>query len=201
MGDGSTNIGTFHAALNWAKLWTAPVIFMVENNQFAMGTPYEFHSPVPMLTKAAGFDMYAEEVDGQDVMAVREAVCRVAERARSGKGPSFLNVVTYRYRAHSMADPDVQRSKDEIAKWKERDPITLFAANVLAGKGVSPAELDEIEKSVEAEVADAVAFADASPEPARATLFDHQYHTKVENMQVDGSLTRPPTVYRNGFSK
>lgn len=200
MGDGSTNIGTFHAALNWAKLWKSPIIFMVENNGYAMGTPYDFHSPVPMKTKAAGYDMMAEDVDGQDVMAVREAVCRAADFARSGQGPYFLNVNTYRYRAHSMADPDSQRTKDEINEWKKRDPITLFGTNVLAGKGVTPADLEVLEKGVEAEVADALAFAEASPEPARETLFDHQYHTKVENMQIDGNLIRPPTVYKNGFS-
>ena len=197
MGDGSTNIGTFHAALNWAKLWNAPIIFLVENNQYAMGTAYEVHSAVPMLQKAAGYNMYAEEVDGMDVMAVREAICRAAERARRGDGPSFLNAVTYRYRGHSMADPDVQRDKAEIARWKELDPITRFAKDVLLKRNlVTPKDLEDIQKSVEQEVEDAIAFADQSPEPPLESLYDYIYQQPVPNMQVVGSLIRPPTIAR-----
>jgi len=198
MGDGSTNIGTFHAAMNWAKLWNLPIIFMVENNQYAMGTHYDVHSAVPMLQKAAGYNMYAEEVDGMDVMAVREAVCRVAERARKGEGPSFLNVVTFRYRGHSMADPDVQRDKAEIARWKERDPITQFATEVLLKRNfATPKELEDIQKSVEHEVEDAIEFADKSPEPPLESLYHYIYQQPVRNMQVAGSLIRPPTLARD----
>lgn len=192
MGDGSTNIGTFHATLNWAKLWSLPIVFLVEHNQYAMGTSYEVHSAVPMLQKAAGYDMYAEEVDGMDVMAVRETICRVAERARSGQGPSFVNAVTFRYRGHSMADPDIQRNKAEIAQWKERDPITSFAADVLLKRSLAaPQDLDVIQKEVDAIVDDAVEFADKSPEPALSTLYDAIYQQPVSNMQVAGALTRP----------
>jgi pyruvate dehydrogenase E1 component alpha subunit len=198
MGDGSTNIGTFHAALNWAKLWNAPIIFLVENNQYAMGTAYDVHSAVPMIQKAAGYNMYAEEVDGMDVMAVREAVCRAAERARRGDGPSFLNAVTYRYRGHSMADPDVQRDKAEIARWKELDPIKRFANEVLLKRNlVTLKDLESIQKSVEQEVEDAIAFADQSPEPPLESLYDCIYQQPVPNMQVAGSLIRPPTVARH----
>jgi pyruvate dehydrogenase E1 component alpha subunit len=198
MGDGSTNIGTFHAALNWAKLWNAPIIFLVENNQYAMGTAYDVHSAVPMIQKAAGYNMYAEEVDGMDVMAVHEAVCRAAERARRGDGPSFLNAVTYRYRGHSMADPDVQRDKAEIARWKELDPIKRFANEVLLKRNlVTPKDLESIQKSVEQEVEDAIAFADQSPEPPLESLYDYIYQQPVPNMQVAGSLIRPPTVARH----
>jgi len=198
MGDGSTNIGTFHAAMNWAKLWNLPIIFMVENNQYAMGTHYDVHSAVPMLQKAAGYNMYAEEVDGMDVMAVREAVCRVAERARKGEGPSFLNVVTFRYRGHSMADPDVQRDKAEIARWKERDPITRFATEVLLKRNfVTAQELEDIQKSVEREVEDAIEFADRSPEPPLESLYRYIYQQPVRNMQVAGSLIRPPVIARD----
>jgi len=197
MGDGSTNIGTFHAALNWAKLWNVPIIFLVENNQYAMGTAYDVHSAVPMIQKAAGYNMYAEEVDGMDVMAVREAICRAAERARRGDGPSFLNAVTYRYRGHSMADPDVQRDKAEIARWKELDPITRFAKDVLLKRNlVTPKDLEDIQKSVEQEVEDAIAFADQSPEPPLESLYDYIYQQPVPNMQVAGSLIRPPTIAR-----
>ena len=197
MGDGSTNIGTFHAALNWAKLWNLPIIFMVENNNFAMGTPYADHSPVPMIQKAAGYNMYAEQVDGQDVMAVREAICRVADRARNGEGPSFLDVVSYRYRGHSMADSDQGRSKAEIAEWKQRDPITHFATDVLMKRNfITPQELDTIQKDVEREVDDAVEFADKSPEPALDTLYRDIYSQPVSNMQVGGTLTHPAEIAR-----
>ncbi len=195
MGDGSTNIGTFHATLNWAKLWNLPIIFMVENNNFAMGTPYEDHSPVPMMQKAAGYDMYAEQVDGQDVMAVRDAICRVADRARNGEGPSFLDVVTYRYRGHSMADNDQGRNKAEIAEWRQRDPITRFATDVLLKRNlISPKELEDIQKDVDQVVGDAADFADKSPEPALETLYGDIYSQPVSNMQVGGSLTRPAQV-------
>jgi pyruvate dehydrogenase E1 component alpha subunit len=195
MGDGSTNIGTFHAALNWAKLWNLPIIFMVEHNQYAMGTAYNVHSAVPMLQKAEGYDMYAEEVDGMDVMAVREAVCHVAERARKDEGPSFLNVVTYRYRGHSMADPDVQRSKAEIAEWKQRDPIQRFATEVLLKKGLAtPTTLEEIHADVEHVVDDAVEYADKSPEPPLDTLYRDIYQEPVSHMQVGGSLIHPPKL-------
>jgi len=197
MGDGSTNIGTFHAALNWAELWHAPVIFLVENNQYAMGTAYDVHSAVPMIQKAAGYNMYAEEVDGMDVMAVREAICRAAERARRGDGPSFLNAVTYRYRGHSMADPDVQRDKAEITRWKELDPIARFARDVLLKRNlVTPKDLEDIQRSVEREVEDASVFADQSPEPPLESLYDYIYQQPVPNMQVAGSLIRPPTLAR-----
>lgn len=194
MGDGSTNIGTFHAALNWAKLWNLPIIFMVENNQYAMGTAYEVHSAVPMIQKAAGYDMYAEEVDGMDVMAVREAMCRVADRARKGEGPSFLNVVTFRYRGHSMADPDVQRNKAEIAEWRQRDPITRFADVLLGKNQITTKEIDAIQKEVEGMVDRAVEFADKSPEPALDTLYRDIYSQPVSNMQVAGSLIKPAQV-------
>jgi pyruvate dehydrogenase E1 component alpha subunit len=197
MGDGSTNIGTFHAALNWAALWKLPVVFLVENNQYAMGTALSNHSAVPEIyRKACAYDMYAERMGGKDVLAVHDVVCRVAERARSGEGPALIEAVTYRYRGHSMADSDVQRSKDEIAEQKQRDPIILFANDVLLKQNlVTQAQLDQILKEAEAEVESAVEFADASPEPARDTLYRDIYSQPVANMQVDGSLISPPVLY------
>jgi pyruvate dehydrogenase E1 component alpha subunit len=192
MGDGSTNIGTFHATLNWAKLWNLPIIFMVENNNYAMGTPYGDHSAVPMIQKAAGYDMYAEDVNGMDVMAVREAVCRVAERARKGDGPSFLNVVTYRYRGHSMADNDQGRNKSEIVEWRQRDPITRFASDVLLKhEHVTAKELEDIQKWAEQQVDGAVEFAEKSPEPPLDSLYRDIYAQDVSNMQTAGTLIRP----------
>jgi pyruvate dehydrogenase E1 component alpha subunit len=197
MGEGSTNIGTFHAALNWAQLWKLPVIFLVENNQYAMGTALSVHSAVAEIyKKALAHDMHSERVDGKDVLAVREVVCKLAERARAGEGPALLEVVTYRYRGHSMADSDVQRPKDEIAEQKTRDPIPMFAENVLFARNlVTQADLDRMQKDVEAEVEASVQFADASPEPALDTLYDNIYAQPVANMQVGGSLIGPATLY------
>lgn len=205
MGDGSTNIGTFHAALNWAQLWRLPVIFTVENNQYAMGTVITNHSAVTEIyRKACAYDMHAEQVDGNDVLAVREVVCRLAERARRGEGPALLEAITYRHRGHSMADSDVQRPKAQVAEWKERDPIPAFAETLLERRLVTPQDLEQIARDVEAEVEDAVAFADASPEPARETLYQNIYAEAVSNMQIDGSLIGPPTlgpvITKNGRS-
>ncbi len=197
MGDGSTNIGTFHATLNWAQLWRLPVVFLVENNQYAMGTAISVHSAVTEIyKKALAYDMHAERADGKDVLAVHDAVAGLAERARSGAGPSLLEVMTYRYRAHSMADSDVQRPRDEINEQKERDPIKIFLENVLiARKLITPVEIDQIQRDVDAEVEASVQFAEASPEPVLDTLYRDIYAQPVANMQVGGSLIGPATLY------
>ncbi|HEY3290733.1 MAG TPA: pyruvate dehydrogenase (acetyl-transferring) E1 component subunit alpha [Anaerolineae bacterium] len=197
MGEGSTNIGTFHAALNWAQLWRLPVIFLVENNQYAMGTALSVHSSVTEIyKKASAYDMCAERVDGKDVLAVHEVVSRLAERARKGEGPALLEALTYRYRGHSMADSDVQRPKAEINEQKLRDPITMFLNDVLFKQNlITQNEADQIQKEVESEVEAAVQFAEASPEPNLDTLYKYIYTDAVANMQVDGSLIRPATVY------
>jgi pyruvate dehydrogenase E1 component alpha subunit len=202
MGDGSTNIGTFYAALNWAQLWRLPVIFLVENNLWAMGTALSVHSSVTEITKKAlAYDMRAERVDGKDVLAVHEAVCELADRARKGEGPALLEAMTYRYRAHSMADSDVQRPKDEIAEQKTRDPITMYLHDVLLKRGlITEPEVAQLQKDIEVEVDVAVAFADASPEPALDTLYDYLYTQPVPNMQIGGSLIRPATLY-SGIGK
>lgn len=196
MGDGSTNIGTFHSAMNWAQLWKLPIIFLVENNLFAMGTTITNHSSVTdIYRKADGYGMAGEQVDGNDVMAVRETICRASERARSGEGPTLVEAVTYRHRGHSMADPDVQRDKAEVAEWKKRDPIHRFANEVLLPKGLAtPNDLEEISAWCEAEIEKAVAFAESSPEPALSSLYDHVYMEPVSNMQTSGSLIRPPKL-------
>ena len=197
LGDGSTNIGTFHAALNWAQLWHLPVIFLVENNMWAMGTAISVHSSVTEIyKKAAAHEMFAERVDGKDVLAVHDAVCKLAERARSGEGPSLLEALTYRYRGHSMADSDVQRSKEEINEQKQRDPLTMYLTNVLLKRNLLTDEQEShIHHEVEAEVDEAVVFADASAEPALDTLYDKIYAQPVANMQIDGSLIRPAALY------
>jgi len=196
MGDGSTNIGTFHAAMNWAQLWKLPIIFLVENNQFAMGTTIRNHSSLPdVYRKADGYGMAAEQVDGNDVLAVHEVIGRAAARARAGEGPTLVEAVTYRHRGHSMAYPDVQRDKGEIADWKKRDPIHRFANEVLLKRGIaSPQDLEEISAEVEARAEKAAEYAENSPEPELDSLYQHIYMDPVSNMQVGGSLIRPPQI-------
>ncbi len=198
MGDGSTNIGTFHATLNWAQLWKLPIIFLVVNNMYSMGTPLSVHSSLTdIYKKAAGYGMEAMQVDGNDVMAMREAVCDIASRVRAGNGPFLLEAITYRYSGHSAVDKNTPRPASEVAEWKTRDPIVRFTENVLFKHNhATPEDLAKIDKAVEAEVEDSVQFSDASPLPDRSTLYDYIYRTPVANMQIDGSLIKPPTLLK-----
>jgi pyruvate dehydrogenase E1 component alpha subunit len=162
-----------------------------------MGTALSVHSAVTEIyKKALAHDMHSERVDGKDVLAVREVVCQLAERTRAGEGPTLLEAVTYRYRGHSMADSDVQRPKEEIAEHKTRDPIPMYAESVLLKRNlVTQADLDQIQKDVEAIVEASVQFAEASPEPSLDTLYDSIYAQPVANMHMGGSLIGPATLY------
>ncbi len=161
-GDGASAEGEFHESLNLASLWKLPVLFLCENNQYAMGTALPRHqAETDIARKAESHRIFAERVDGMDVRAVERAAERGVEHVRSGKGPYFIELHTYRYRAHSMFDPDLYRDKEEVARWKLRDPIEHL---VLVGsdEGVlSPADVDALERDVAAEIEAAVAFAEA----------------------------------------
>ncbi|MBI2528358.1 MAG: pyruvate dehydrogenase (acetyl-transferring) E1 component subunit alpha [Candidatus Rokubacteria bacterium] len=161
-GDGAVAEGEFHESLNLAALWTLPVLFLCENNLYAMGTALERHqSQTDIRRKAEAYDLQAEAVDGMDVLAVEEAAGRAASRVRGGRGPFLLELRTYRFRAHSMADPDLYRTKEEIEGWKQRDPIARYADR-LRGRGMlDAAGLATIEASVAGEVGAAVAAAEA----------------------------------------
>ena len=162
-GDGAMAEGEFHEAMNLAALWKTPVLFCCENNLYAMGTSLESsEAETNLAIKAAAYEMPAWSVDGMDVLAVRDASARALSMIRADGGPVFLELRTYRFRAHSMFDPDLYRDRDEIDRWRERDPIPACAA-VLAGAGLL-GEGDQVamEREAEAEVDDAVAFADAS---------------------------------------
>jgi pyruvate dehydrogenase E1 component alpha subunit len=176
-GDGATNNGAFHEALNFAALWKLPVLFLCENNQYGMGTAVQYASAVrEMYRKACAYDIPAERVDGQDVLAVYEATKRALEHCRSGNGPYFLEALTYRYRGHSMADPETYRSKEEGEEWRRhRDPIERFRQQLLAHNVATPEELAALDQAVEEAVAEAVRFADESPEPAPETLTQYVY--------------------------
>jgi pyruvate dehydrogenase E1 component alpha subunit len=175
-GDGATNNGYFHEALNLAKLWTVPVVFLCENNLYGMGTAVHRASAVTeMYKKAAAYNIPAEQVDGMDVLAVREATAKAVDRARRGDGPIFLEVITYRFRGHSMADPVLYRDKSEVDEWKHRDPIVTFRQKLEAEGLLSPQELEQIERETDDLVADSVRFAEESPDPPLSDLYEDIY--------------------------
>jgi pyruvate dehydrogenase E1 component alpha subunit len=175
-GDGATNIGYFHEAVNLSKVWNLPVLWVCENNQYGMGTAVERASAVSEIRqKAAGYNIPSNRVDGMDVLAVQRAAAEALETIRNGGGPFFLEVMTYRYRGHSMGDPERYRQQDEVRKWQENDPIGIFHKYLL-GQGIAGEdELDAIEIKVEDEVQKAVQFAENSPEPAPEALFQDIY--------------------------
>jgi pyruvate dehydrogenase E1 component alpha subunit len=175
-GDGATNIGFFHEALNLSKVWNLPVLWVCENNKYGMGTSVERASAVPEIRqKAQGYDIPNSRVDGMDVMAVREAALEAIEKVRGGDGPYLLEAVTYRYRGHSMGDPERYRQSEEIKRWQEHDPIGIYRKYLAEKKIAKDEALDEIDRQVETEVEEAVQFAESSPEPAPESLFDNVY--------------------------
>ena len=175
-GDGATNIGYFHEALNLSKVWKLPVLWVCENNQYGMGTTVERASAVSEIRqKAEGYAIPSSRVDGMDVIAVRNASQQAIDQIRSGSGPVLLEVNTYRFRGHSMGDPERYRQAEEVKKWQENDPIGIYR-KYLASQGIATeAELDLIDSRVEEETQDAVRFAEESPEPALDALFENIY--------------------------
>ena len=175
-GDGATNIGYFHEALNLAKTWGLRVLWVCENNKYGMGTSVERASAVSEIRqKADGYGMKSAQVDGMDVMKVYEAAQEALEYVRSGSQPFLLEAITYRYRGHSMGDPERYRKSEEVKKWQENDPIGIYNKYLLDKKIATRKTLDEIEARVEEEVKKAVEFAEASPEPALDELFKNVY--------------------------
>ena len=160
-GDGAVAEGEFHESVNLAALWRLPVLFCCENNLYGMGTALQLaESETDLALKAASYRVASWEVDGMDVLAVRQAACRAVETVRTGGGPHFLELRTYRFRAHSMYDPDRYRDKTEIDRWRQRDPIPALSA-ALAGAGtLLEGDLEAMEAEVAAEVDDAVTFAE-----------------------------------------
>jgi len=173
-GDGAVAEGEFHESLNLAALWKLPVLFLCENNRYAMGTALERHqSQTDLRLKARSYAMPADQVDGMDVLAVEAATRRAAEAVRRGEGPRFVELLTYRFRAHSMYDPDRYRTTEEIAQWKRRDPVTTFATQWRAHGLLTEADVATLERDVAAEIAAAVAEAEAGPwEPVTDLLKD-----------------------------
>jgi pyruvate dehydrogenase E1 component alpha subunit len=172
-GDGSVGEGEFHESLNLAKLWNTPVVFFCENNLYGMGVPFQQSLSTEIDTLAEAYGIATETVDGMDVAAVYEAAVRGVEHARSGEGPYFIEAFTYRYRGHSMADPELYRLKEEIEQARKRDTIQKLKAEMIEQRWLDEAGYEAIVERVEREVDECVAFADASPEPALETLYDH----------------------------
>jgi len=166
-GDGASNTGNFHEALNMASLWNLPVIFVVENNLYAMSVPWVKASKLPdIATRACAYGIPGEVVDGMDVLAVRGAVTKAVERARKGEGPSLIEAKTYRWFGHSHSDPRSYRTREEETEWKKRDPITVLKEDLEAVRMLSEEEFNELEKAVEAKLERAMAYSEASPEPS-----------------------------------
>jgi pyruvate dehydrogenase E1 component alpha subunit len=171
-GDGAANNGQFFETLNMAALWKLPILFVVENNKWAIGMSHERATSQPEIYKKASvFNMVGVEVDGMDVLAVRQVAQEAVARARAGEGPTLIEALTYRFRGHSLADPDEMRSKEEKEFWFARDPIKKLAAYLLEQNLATEAELKDIEKKIQAVIEDAVKFAQSSPEPDPSELY------------------------------
>jgi pyruvate dehydrogenase E1 component alpha subunit len=174
-GDGATAEGVFHESMNLAALWQLPVVFFLENNFYAMGTALDrAQAGTNLAARALGYGMPAEPVDGMDVLACEEAARRAVAHVRAGGGPYFLEFRTYRFRAHSMYDPELYRSKDEVEQWKRRDPIPALEAR-LREEGVGDEAFRRIEDDVTAEVADSIAYAEAGTDEPVEDLTRYVY--------------------------
>jgi pyruvate dehydrogenase E1 component alpha subunit len=175
-GDGASNTGNFGETMNLAALWSLPIVFLVENNLYGMGTALERHSAVSDLSqKAEGMGVPGVRVDGMDVLAVRETVTEHIRLAREERKPTLVEAFTYRYRGHSAADPEVYREKEEVEEWQRKDPIETFAGRLLEENVLSEDEIQSIRDEAEKTVKAAVEFADDSPEPPLDSLYDHLY--------------------------
>lgn len=175
-GDGAARQGILHETFNMSVLWKLPVIFICENNQYAMGTSVARTSKVTDLYKMAeAYDMPSYAVDGMEPEAVYKGISKAVELARKNGGPSFIEVKTYRYRGHSLSDPAKYRTKEEVEEYKERDPIDDVQRTLLTKKWATEADLEKIQEEIHAEVEDAVKFADESPYPDDSELYKDIY--------------------------
>jgi pyruvate dehydrogenase E1 component alpha subunit len=175
-GDGAARQGALFEAFNMAMTWKIPVLYIVENNKYAMGTSVERTSNVHQLSKLGlAFDMPSESVDGMSPETVHEAIERAAKHIRAGNGPYFLEINTYRYKGHSVSDPGKYRSKEELENYQDQDPVKMTEKKILTNKIATEAEIDAIKAKIEAEMDDAVQFAEESPLPTPDLLFEANY--------------------------
>lgn len=175
-GDGAARQGALHEAFNMAMTWKLPVIFVCENNHYAMGTSVERTSNIrDIYILGEAYDMPSEPVDGMDVIAVHNSMAKAAERARKGDGPTFLEIKTYRFKGHSMSDPQKYRTKEEVNEYKERDPIEQVRQIILKKKYAKQEWFEELEVKIKGLVNDSVKFAEESPLPDASDLFEDVY--------------------------
>lgn len=196
-GDGASNQGTFGETLNLAALWKLPVVFLITNNQFGMGTSLERHSAnTDLAAKGESFGVPGTKCDGMDVLDVESCVKSALDLVRSERHPVLIEAVTYRFRGHSIADPEEYRSKEEVEQWKQRDPIVQFADKLIRGGAITGADAEALDALALSEVDSAVTFADQSPYPDVDSLYDDVY---VLGDQLRGWYsvdTRSPTSLR-----
>jgi pyruvate dehydrogenase E1 component alpha subunit len=182
LGDGTTNIGAFHESLNLAALWRLPIVYVIVNNQLGMGTPVEKAAAEPDLYKrGCSYRMPGERVDGDDVLAVRDAARAALHRARTERQPSLLETVSYRLRGHSVVDPARYRSKEQTERLRSLDPVPAFRARLLDAGVLDTQQALRIDEDADAQVDRAVAFAGESPDPTPDQLFAYAYATPVPN--------------------
>jgi pyruvate dehydrogenase E1 component alpha subunit len=175
-GDGAARQGALHETYNMAMLWKLPVIFICENNEYAMGTSVERTSNVHDIVKLGlAYDMPSAQVDGMSAEAVHDAIEEAVDRARSGAGPTFLEIKTYRYKGHSMSDPAKYRSKEEVEEYKQKDPVEVVRRLILEREYATEAQLDEIDGGIKAEIDESVRFAEESPFPSDDELLKDIY--------------------------
>jgi pyruvate dehydrogenase E1 component alpha subunit len=196
-GDGAANQGTFGETMNLAALWHLPVVFMVTNNQFGMGTALERHSAVTdLMRRGEGFGVPGVRCDGMDVVDTYEVTAEALRTAREQRRPTLIEAVTYRFRGHSMADPEEYRTKEQVEEWRGRDPIKTFGERLVAEDVIDAGEIERLDAEVNEEVDRAVEFADQSPFPSPESLYDDVY---VLGDQVSGWYAideRSPGVHK-----
>jgi pyruvate dehydrogenase E1 component alpha subunit len=185
-GDGASNNGQFFECLNMAALWKLPILFVVENNKWAIGMAHErASSETEIYKKAKVFDMVGVEVDGMDVLAVRAVAQEAIARARAGAGPTLIEALTYRFRGHSLADPDELRSAAEKEEWLARDPIKKLAAYLIKHQLADQPELKQIDQAIQADIEAAVKFAEESPEPDPNDLYRYIFVDESVGVKAD----------------
>ena len=175
-GDGASNTGNFHEALNMASLWDLPVVFVVENNMYAMSVPWKKASKMPSVAdRACAYGIPGETVNGMDVLAVRGVVAQAVERARKGEGPSLIEAQTYRWYGHSHSDPRAYRTREEEAEWKQRDPITVLKKNMGAVGMLDESEFEALDQATKEKLDTAMTYSEASPEPSPDDVYTDVY--------------------------
>jgi 2-oxoisovalerate dehydrogenase E1 component len=189
-GDGASNEGNFHESLNMASAWDLPVIFIAENNQYGMSVPWAKVSKLPDIAqRACAYGIPGETIDGMDAIVVRESVARAIERARRGEGPTLIEAKTYRYYGHSHSDPRAYRTKDEENAWRDRDPIDVLKGDMRSVGWLDESQFEALDKTVEAKMAAAMAFAEASPDPDPAEAYTDVF-SPAKTTAADGTAER-----------